>query len=74
VKAVAERIRKVANTPVISLFSRGMSIPTHAHVVVYPSTGEGPLERIMTAFSALAVLRQITPSQLDEMASRIRLA
>jgi histidine triad (HIT) family protein len=74
VKAVARKIQSVFGSPQVSLFARGISIPTHAHIVVYPSTGEGPIEKVMAGFLALEQLRRTTTAQLDEISDKIRLA
>jgi len=72
VGAVARKLSKVFDSPLISLFARGISVPIHAHIVVFPSTGEGPLEKVMSGFAALEQMRGITPDQLDDMAKSVR--
>jgi histidine triad (HIT) family protein len=72
VKAVAKRIREAFGTPLVSIFSRGITVPTHNHVIVFPATGEGPMDRVLVAFLAAEVVRQTTPAQLDEIAEKIR--
>jgi len=74
VKVVAEKLKRTFNSPQVSLFARGLSIPIHAHIVVYPSTGQGPLEKVMAGFMALDRLRCTTPDQLDEAARKINQA
>jgi len=72
VKAVASKIKEVFNPPFVSLFSRGVAISMHAHIIVYPSTGEGPMERIMAGFLAAEEIRRISPGELDEIAEKLR--
>jgi diadenosine tetraphosphate (Ap4A) HIT family hydrolase len=72
VKAVARKIREAFGTPLVSIFSRGITVPTHNHVIVFPATGEGPMDRVLVAFLAAEVVRQTTPAQLDEIAEKIR--
>jgi histidine triad (HIT) family protein len=74
VKAVAEKIREAFGTPLVSIFSRGIAVPIHSHVVVYPSNGEGPMDRVMAAFLAAEAVRRTSPAQLDEIAEKIRRA
>jgi len=74
VKAVARKVREAFGTPLVSIFTRGIAVPIHAHVIVYPSTGEGPLDRVMAAFVAAEAVRRISPVQLDEIAEKIRTA
>ena len=72
VKAVASKIKEVFNPPFVSLFSRGVAISMHAHIIVHPSTGEGPMERIMAGFLAAEEIRRISPGELDEIAEKLR--
>jgi len=72
VKAVAKKIREVFGTPLVSIFSRGIAIPIHSHIIVYPSTGEGPMDRVMAAFLAAEAVRRTSPGQLDEIAHKLR--
>ena len=74
VKAVAKKLKKAVDTPLVSIFARGMSIPIHAHIVVFPASEEGPLDKIMAGLLAYEQLKAVTPSQLDAMAERIRTA
>ena len=74
VKAVAKKVGDAFGTPVVSIFSRGMTVPTHNHILVFPATGEGPIDRVLVAFLAAEIVRQTTPDQLDEIAEKIRKA
>jgi histidine triad (HIT) family protein len=74
VKAVARKIGEVFNTPIVSIFSRGISVPTHNHILIFPATGEGPIDRVLVAFLAAEIVRATTPVQLDEIAEKIRKA
>jgi len=74
VKAVAKKIGAAFDTPIVSIFSRGITVPTHNHVLVFPATGEGPIDRVLVAFLAAEIVRQTTPDQLDEIAEKIRTA
>lgn len=74
VKAVARKIREAYGATHVSIYSRGMRISDHAHILIYPSTGEGPMDRMMGAFVAALALRGISPAQLDEIAEKIRKA
>jgi histidine triad (HIT) family protein len=74
VKAVSRKIGEVFHTPIVSIFSRGISVPTHNHILVFPATGEGPIDRVLGAFLAAEIVRQTTPAQLDEIAEKIRKA
>lgn len=74
VKAVAVKIREVFGTPLVSTFTRGVAVPIHSHVIVYPSTGEGPMDKMMAAFVAAEAVRRVSPTQLDEIAEKIRMA
>jgi histidine triad (HIT) family protein len=74
VKAVAKKIREAFGTPLVSTFTSGIAVPIHSHVIVYPSTGEGPMDRVMAAFVAAEAVRRISPAQLDEIAQKIRTA
>lgn len=74
VKAVAKKVGAAFDTPIVSIFSRGMTVPTHNHVLVFPATGEGPIDRVLVAFLAAEIVRQTTPGQLDEIAEKIRTA
>jgi len=71
VKAVAEKLKKATGAEFVSLFARGISIPIHAHIIVFPSTGQGPIEMIMGGLLAYEGVKNVTPSQLDEMAKEI---
>lgn len=71
VRAVAGKIREAFGAPHVSIFSRGMRISDHAHILVYPSTGDGPMDKMMAAFVAALTLRGMPPSELDAMAERI---
>jgi diadenosine tetraphosphate (Ap4A) HIT family hydrolase len=72
VKAVAEKLAKTYDTPVISLFSRCTNVPIHAHIIMYPSGLGGPLEKLMGGLLAAEQLVGITPADLDETADAIR--
>jgi histidine triad (HIT) family protein len=74
VKAVAKKVGAAFDTPIVSIFSRGMTVPTHNHVLVFPATGEGPIDRVLVAFLAAEIVRQTTPGQLDEITEKIRTA
>ena len=74
VKAVARKIREVFGAPHVSIFSRGMRVSDHSHILVYPSTGDGPMDKMMAAFVAALTLRGTAQSELDAMAERIRTA
>jgi len=74
VKAVARKIREAFGIPLVSIFTRGITVPIHSHVIVYPSTGEGPMDRVMAPLLAAEAVRRISPAQLDEIAQRIRTA
>ncbi len=74
VKAVAKKVGAAFDTPIVSIFSRGITVPTHNHVLVFPATGEGPIDRVLVAFLAAEIVRQTTPDQLDEIAEKIRTA
>ncbi len=74
VKAVAKKVGAAFDTPIVSIFSRGITVPTHNHVLVFPATGEGPIDRVLVAFLAAEIVRQTTPGQLDEIAEKIRTA
>jgi len=41
-------------------------------IIIYPSTGEGPMETLLAGFRAAEPLFRITPSELDETAEKIR--
>ncbi|MBS1214553.1 MAG: hypothetical protein H6R26_3170, partial [Proteobacteria bacterium] len=62
VKAVSRKIGEVFHTPIVSIFSRGISVPTHNHILVCPATGEGPIDRVLGAFLAAEIVRQTTPA------------
>jgi len=74
VKAVAKKVGAAFDAPIVSIFSRGITVPTHNHILVFPATGEGPIDRVLVAFLAAEMVRQTTPVQLDEIAERIRTA
>ncbi len=74
VKAVAKKVGAAFDTPIVSIFSRGITVPTHNHVLVFPATGEGPIDRVLVAFLAAEIVRRTTPGQLDEIAEKIRTA
>lgn len=74
VKAVAGKIRKAFGTPHVSIYSRGVRISDHSHILVYPSTGEGPMDKIMAGVVAALTLRGTAASDLDAMAEKIRTA
>lgn len=74
VKAVARKIGAVFGAPHVSIFSRGMRISDHAHILVYPSTGDGPIDKMTAALVAALTLRGTTPPELDAMAEKIRAA
>ena len=74
VKAVARKIREAFGAAHVSIYSRGMRISDHSHILIYPSTGEGPMDKMMAAFVAALALRGVSPTQLDEMAEKIRTA
>ena len=74
VKAVAGRLREAFGVAQVSIFSRGMRISDHCHILVYPSTGEGPMEKMVAAVVAALMLSGISPAQLDEVAEKIRKA
>ena len=74
VKAVARMIGDALHTPIVSIFSRGISVATHSHILLFPATGEGPIDRVLGAFLAAEMVRQTTPDQLDEIAEKIRKA
>jgi histidine triad (HIT) family protein len=74
VKAVARKLREAFGAAHVSIFSRGMRISDHSHILVYPSTGEGPMDKMMAAVVAAMTLRGTAPSQLDGIAEKIRTA
>ncbi len=74
VKAVALKVGKAFGAPHVSIFSRGMRISDHSHILVYPSTGEGPIDQMMAAFVSALALRSTSASQLDAIAEKIRTA
>jgi histidine triad (HIT) family protein len=74
VRAVARKLREAFGAPHVSIFSRGMRISDHSHILVYPSTGVGPMDKMMAAFVAALTLRGTAPSELDAMAEKIRTA
>ena len=74
VKAVARKIREAFGAEHVSIFSRGMRISDHSHILVYPSTGDGPMDKMMAAFVAALTLRGTPPAELDGMAEKIRTA
>jgi histidine triad (HIT) family protein len=74
VKAVAGKIRDAFGATHVSIYSRGMRISDHSHILVYPSTGEGPMDKVMAALVAALALRAVSPTQLDEIAQKIRTA
>ncbi len=74
VKAVARKIGAAFGAPHVSIFSRGMRISDHSHILVYPSTGEGPVDKMMAAFVAALTLRGTPGPELDEIAEKIRTA
>ena len=74
VKAVSKKIGEAFHTPIVSIFSRGISVTTHNHILVFPATGEGPIDRVLGAFLAAEIVRQTTTAQLDEIAEKIRKA
>ncbi len=74
VKAVARQIAAAFGASHVSIFSRGMRISDHCHILVYPSTGEGPVDKMMAAFVAAMTLRATSPSEMDAMAEKIRTA
>jgi histidine triad (HIT) family protein len=74
VKAVARKLREAFGAAHVSIFSRGMRISDHSHILVYPSTGEGPMDKMMAAVVAAMTLRGTPPSLLDGIAEKIRTA
>jgi histidine triad (HIT) family protein len=74
VKVVAGKIREAFGVPQVSIFSRGARISDHSHILVYPSTGEGPVDKMMAALVAALTLRATPQSELDAIAERIRKA
>ena len=74
VKMVARKIREAYGAAHVSIFSRGLRISDHSHILVYPSTGEGSMDKMMAAIVAALTLRGTSPAQLDEIAEKIRTA
>ncbi len=74
VKAVSKKTKEAFGTPLVCTFSRGVGIAIHSHVIVYPSNGEGPMDKITDAFAATEAVRRTSPSQLNEIAQKIRTA
>jgi len=71
VKVVAQKIKKAFDIEIVGLFSRGTSVPIHTHVIVYPATGEGPVDIIFAGFRAIRELQNTSTSELDGIAERI---
>lgn len=74
VKAVARKIREAFSAPHVSIYSRGVRISDHSHILVYPSTGDGPIDKMMAAVVAALTMRGTSPPEMDAMAERIRTA
>ena len=74
VKAVARKIREAFGATHVSVYSRGMRISNHSHILVYPSTGEGPMDKIMGGIVDILAVRGVSPTLLDEIAEKIRTA
>ena len=74
VKAVARKIRQAFGATHVSVYSRGMRVSNHSHILVYPSTGEGPMDKIMGGIVDILAVRGVPPTQLDEIAEKIRTA
>ena len=74
VKTVASKIRQALNAPFVAMFSRGMGVPIHAHIILYPSSGEDPVARVLRSFVDYESIFRTSRSELDEIAEKIRLA